>query len=898
MARRGRFGRLPTAAPSLTNTLVAIAREMANTEDQAMMDAWKNGGSYRGSPVTDGMVLAHWRKRLDNVAKNDPLYDVYKNTVTQYEYAIDESKHSLLYKQGKISDAEMGAFYINWSKKVPRDSEFWRTLQRDGAQFLRAAKAKATADRKIALEKKYQDAQAETYKKKERAGEYLSDVLGRISQSNALTPGANLSDFDPSDPAKMVKLLGLINGKPRASGGPGGQGGRDTSVQLYEDPPGSGKFVTAQMVLDNLAKYDTNFTGYVSPAYVTSALRSQMDGQSERIDRADKTGHKTDAKSLRDWQKYTSGVATNVNAWSVEESYQRVRDQFLRVWSDPGATPEQKTKAFDSYNGELNKLAALPGVDMATKARLIAEATGDGSVDSLAESFTGLQNSDHTTTAGSKVFKGDIADTWRDAEGYRQQIELVNTPDSGWVWSMGEYKDGLFVPTPGGREIGAATAASVMAASPETPAAMALPQVDGSMMTVYVTGVPIMATMKDADQKTTGLMATGPANASQEIGTAYDVIVMGQKARLYSFLGSDGITYYTHDEFWDAQNVKSHDSNGAVILELDAYGVTKRARLNDKGQQMTTSVKGKEVPLWDYYYAGGAKLTDDDIMSLQTGKNGMSIDPKNGNVLYNPMQITLATDPTRNAAGIDPNTDNASITMAAIMSLDNWRSALRTAWKDQAFRDKVDGELHEAAGYTFDPKLGWVGGDVNKLQSWQGKVELALDPNGLASPFDPITLDYDRATVRPMMGGGLSVTSGTPVPANLTFGGISSGGSQIAGGFGPSMLPSDQSKGTQFSALGDVFMPGTNLFKKADDPNAIDQYELKRIGTIRVPSVPASNTPTPNPVTTPTIDTTGAPTTAPATSTTPNLNPYQNIYVAPTSSSSSSSSSSTHAGAR
>src|SRR4030042_1658463 len=103
MARRGRFGRLPRSAPSLTSTIIAIAREMQSQRDSNLMDAWQHGGTFEGAPVTDDMVLAHWRERMTDLSPADPEYDTMKNTLMQYEYAIGESKAATDYAPGKIT---------------------------------------------------------------------------------------------------------------------------------------------------------------------------------------------------------------------------------------------------------------------------------------------------------------------------------------------------------------------------------------------------------------------------------------------------------------------------------------------------------------------------------------------------------------------------------------------------------------------------------------------------------------------------------------------------------------------------------------------------------------------------------------------------------------------------
>ena len=126
MARTGRFGRQPRSAPSLTNTLVAIAREFQNQRAQNIMDAWQKGGTFEGQKATDELVLKFWRGKVKGVSKDDPLHDTYQNAATQLDYTIHESKMTAKYAQGDATDAEMVTFYMNWSKKVPKNSEFLR----------------------------------------------------------------------------------------------------------------------------------------------------------------------------------------------------------------------------------------------------------------------------------------------------------------------------------------------------------------------------------------------------------------------------------------------------------------------------------------------------------------------------------------------------------------------------------------------------------------------------------------------------------------------------------------------------------------------------------------------------------------------------------------------------
>lgn len=141
MARRGVFGRLPRAAPDLTNTLVALIREANAQEDSNYVDAWKNGGKVEGHGVDDEKLLEHFRKRRDALSPDDPLWDEWNNRVAQYDFSINESKMSLKFDQKKVTEAQVSAFYGKWLKRpeIQQDSEFYRHLLSQQAKWHNAA---------------------------------------------------------------------------------------------------------------------------------------------------------------------------------------------------------------------------------------------------------------------------------------------------------------------------------------------------------------------------------------------------------------------------------------------------------------------------------------------------------------------------------------------------------------------------------------------------------------------------------------------------------------------------------------------------------------------------------------------------------------------------------------
>ena len=813
MARRGKFGRLPLAAPSLTNTLVSIAREMQNQRDQTLMDAWQKGGMFEGQKATDELVIAHWRQRLAAVDKNDPLYDTYKNTISQYEYSIAESKASTEYAQGKRSDTAMAQFYLDWAKRVPQNSEFWRVLQRDAAQFMQASKAKGKAAADQAKELAYQQSQNADYQKNEAAGEYITNVLTQLARSNALIgAGSNtdLSQFDTHDPAAMMTLLNTIT--QAAKSGP--NVGKDVPNQgvLYHDPI-TGQGITGGMISDRLRQLDPRFDGRVTLDYVRGLVRRQLNGQGIRLKRAEDTGHATDVSNLKKWQDYTSESGREMAIWPVEANYQNVRTAFLGTWLSSSSTPESKLAAWQTYASALTKLANDPNVDDSTRSRLMAEVNGDGTVKSLAEDFTGLSSSDNTTTTG---VKGDIAETHYDLSRYLVMREAVASGQAYWTTGKTD-SNGQFVPSPGGSEIGAATTADITAASPVQPTVIFMPQGTSQPLQVVAIGAEIHVTAKDEQ----GLpVRLDDANA---VGSYYDISVGGLKARVFSFKASDGKTYYTTNPPW-ADGVTARDGPNGLTLDMSNF-VPHRDK---QGLYVWPNGKSAET-------------------ALQSGQGAFGFtdaNPTTGDVSLKmrPWQAVYTSDPSRSAAGLNPGTDFFSPTLAALSGSIEGRKLLSNLRDDPRFRAQMELDAQHAA---TDPTSGAV--DQNALALYRQQANnaphLGEVAQGIGSLLQIGADLWNRANTKPTFDG---VIGGPAISHDQR---LSRLGEQAA-----AQLPADTVRNTDFGALGQAFHAGTALLRGATTAPGGTQLQIN--GTIRVPEAPPRPmlAPTPTPAApTPTV---------------------------------------------
>lgn len=823
MARTGRFGRQPRSAPNLTNTLIAIAREAERQRDQNIMDAWMEGGKFEGKKVTDELVLAHWKARMEGVDKDDPLWDTYKNAHDQLDYQIHESKMTAAYATGKKTDAQMVAFYLGWAKKVPRNSEFWRVLQRDAGQYMRANKASNEAARRAAAEKRYQDAQTDTYNRRERAAEYMVDVFRRMAQSGnadagmgpviaGVGSGSDLTNFDPSDPEAMLRLIELITPTRETVidvGGPGGprKPGSEPVAGgvLYHDD--NGNPVTGQTILDTLSKYDPQFAtagGRIDLDYVRGLMDTQIKGIDERIARAEKTGHMTDAENLRKQKSYFAMIGRQVDAWPIQQSYNIARAEYDKVVSDKTSSPMAVIKAWEAYKSTLFSLADDPRIaaDDATRSRLIAEANGDAGAPTLAESFTGLSD---------PAFAGQATDSAENAaaiEFMQAQIDAVKT--GGMVWTMGDLNDdGTFTPRAGGASIGAADPQPLVTNTAQTRVVY-IPDARGEgSIPVYMQGIPITAKAQDAN----GLALK--ATSANPLGYAYDIVVGGVTTTVYGFdiQNPDGTTktVFSTDPPWN---------EGAGVTNSAAGGNHIEVSLTRFAPQLTPEQLQKNGPVAgaDGWYVQGATY------NRTTGKWS------GGELNFDPLAATFATD-ERNMLGtgaIDPNTDFFSPTLAGLMATDEGRAVLRTLDNNPVWKAQLEADAARYAGYTPDPANpgAWLPKDqasIDRFNEAMGQANRAQDADKLYAGFKNFLTEGLGAWQR--------ITTGSPFK-----GGIANGQTEFDG----QKLATDLVEGTPFEVLGRFFQQGTNLLKPPANSSGSpdDRMQINVQGPIKVPAVP------------------------------------------------------------
>jgi hypothetical protein len=774
---------------------------MQQQRDQNIMSAWEKGGNFEGKPVTDERVLAHWRERMEGVSPDDPMYDTFKNAVTQYEYAIAESKASTAYAQGRMSDGQMAAFYLGWAKKVPKNSEFYRVLQRDAAQFTRAARSRSDAFARQRKEQAYQDKLAALHRN-ERQGEFLIDVLTSMAQQGSrgiagliAGPGSNsdLTQFDSGDPEQMTRLLQMITPFTLGSG----ESGLERSARARQEATdqvlfnqADGTPVTGRDIVDRLTKLDGSFNGTVDLAYVRSALLTQRQQVQKRIDLANETGHVTDANSFTKQRDYLDTLGRQVNAWPVQVDYMNAREAYLEVFNSDQVLPDAKVKAWQAYQAKLMTLSEDPRIanDATTKNALYNEAQQVEGTVTLAESFTQMVSKDSD-------FKGEVSKNAELLAAWDEQaVQLKNDPHNYQV-TTGEYNaDGSFTPTAGGPSLGVARMEDIHAVAASIqgdPRIVYAPTASGTPQAVMVVGVPVRVYATDP--------TTGQAMAKDNdlpVANVYQVNVGGQVVEVFGYTGIDGRQVFSSEPPWDPE------ATGGLI----------------RGE------RGMVLDLSKYVAQG-------NVPGVTIRRATRS--PGQGRPYLDPAAVIDGTDPTRAATrGKNPATEFFSPTLAAVFSLPEGARLLDTLKNDPLFRAQIEREAAEASGITIDQKTGAPVGDpksIEQFTQYRGQVEAAqaaLDFRASPERHFAAMAKAWRKDVESLVG---------------IVRQAEKAGADVSGWYDRGWranLELDRLDGTQMAALGRATVPGSNLLTRFAGTETDERVTLRLQGSLKLPAAP------------------------------------------------------------
>jgi len=334
VASKARFGRLPRAAPSLTSTIVALAQEYQRVRESNIVDAWKNGGEFEGKPVHDDQILKWFKARRDEISPGDPKWDYYDNQVTQYEFAIANSKMELSYKQKKTSDAGMVAFYHKWASKLPPDSEAYREREKLAAAYADRAATNASNGRRAAADRQYASDLNKDYKKEFAYDQTTVFLESEAHNRGILQKGEKLGNVDPNtaDGHAINALWDEIAHSPE-----------------YADQRA---WYTAQIKKNG----DANFNGDFSQDAYNAMGRTKKAAVTDRITVAKAAGRAQDVKNFRGDREDVRAMQILSGGFDEMAMYEDAHKEWLDTVTDPDSTPLENDRATEKYKADLTKV--------------------------------------------------------------------------------------------------------------------------------------------------------------------------------------------------------------------------------------------------------------------------------------------------------------------------------------------------------------------------------------------------------------------------------------------------------------------------------------------------------------------------------------------------------------
>jgi hypothetical protein len=323
--RSGSFGKRPRLTSGNPSSYI---RSLVNQQDaadwSAIQDAWKNGGTWDGQQVTDAVILAYMSKRRDAIGDtSDPEYQTWNNNVQQMQFSIDEAKIGLQFKQGSLSAAGVAAWYKSQLSKYPVDSQVYRTIAGQAADWAKSAASAAGGSAGASVTKALN---ARLYAND--AVETAFNEMSRIVMDEAVRQGIAdpQSANDPSgmhkitDPARFQAMLdqGVL--------GPNGQ--RITTADWN----------TALKSVYLAYNDDAAAYTQAGPEYA-NAKNTALNNQS----------------------KFSDNYVLPTNALGIETSYQVARDQWGKGLDAAQGNPDAIAAANAKYVASLNGLVTTAG---------------------------------------------------------------------------------------------------------------------------------------------------------------------------------------------------------------------------------------------------------------------------------------------------------------------------------------------------------------------------------------------------------------------------------------------------------------------------------------------------------------------------------------------------------
>jgi hypothetical protein len=415
-----------------------MAREYQSMRDRNILNSWDKGGKFEGKQVTDQMLLSHLKARRDGLSPDDPMYDEAGQRLTEYTFAVDNSKKELDYAEGKASDGDMARFYANAATKLSVNSEAWRNMRTLAAQYKdRAAKGSGGGGGGGGGRGgRYNSEENNIPQRKELAYDSMMDLLTDVARKEGIldTKTETLSDLRVAqgDATRLVQLLNILNTDP--------------------------KYATARgLVTAHIKKWgNPNFNGQFTWDALQREKVNKNTGITSRITKAQKGGHATDVKKLTEQAGKVDEAFIAITAAGPRAAYEDARRLFDVETEDPDATPITRYLATQKYVAKLSAIHAntseLAGATRDTRTQLM-----EGHLKNEIESFSGGGNINAPTlwedsrgvVAGYKPEGGEAAQNVEDYNHLRDQMRnlasgegvLVKVDENG---QPTDHPDGVY----------------------------------------------------------------------------------------------------------------------------------------------------------------------------------------------------------------------------------------------------------------------------------------------------------------------------------------------------------------------------------------------------------------------------------------------------------------------
>jgi hypothetical protein len=538
--------------------------------DSNLLDAWKSGGEFEGKKVTDDDVVNHWKARRDEVGDPaDPQWDYYNNLYLTYGYSIRESKMSLKYAEKKVSDTQMAAFYREEAAKMDPNSEVYRTLMKNAAQFVdRARSAAAAGAAKAKAEAWARADRAQRIKGAEPVYDWMVTTLTQAARdSNILTAKEKLGELqvmEDNDPVRMMMLIDQIN-----------------------------ESLTAKDIAE-LKKADPAFVGFTYE-YVSDLFRRKVESANTRADMATANGYKGEANKAKKEADGALTLGITVNSLDELVAYNTGRNQYDIDMGNAKSALERDSIRQNYIKNVLNPiLGKLPESKTLPDGTVVPGSQFRGPINGELASNMGespgfgnslMEDTSNQTKADTKEL-GDLEAISILANEDKAAVEAIRSGKAQFVqgeWAWDEFNNRrIFQPTSGGSQWGTTLdmenakidVNAVLTSGRMTKVTVRNP--DGTLTMAYVPVSPIQVTPVGTPDPTTGMQSSeGVTVVRGASGTVGQMATLPDGTTLYGVYqkGQGGKMAWSYLPPWNKELVTGTpyvDQTGTLQVTMNA----------------------------------------------------------------------------------------------------------------------------------------------------------------------------------------------------------------------------------------------------------------------------------------------------------------------------------------